>query len=156
MTDANIENPEEEKSTPEAVDIFKDMSAIEPPRDEELEDDDLEENEDGHGTLEERIEGSRKLTDFQTLSKVLNPVFKVDYLNLVSKGRTFPDNYNDMADVFVKDLIKMGYPVPEALANVNTALSKSIDGESTIDNIVAYTRGNKEATTEQNKGVGLQ
>ncbi len=158
MADENIEKSEVEKevSNPEPSDLFSKMSAIEPLRDTELEDEDLEEDEDEHGTLEERIDSGRKLTDFQTLEKVLNPDFGYRHLNLVAMGRTFPDIYNPYFRILLKDLIKnSNLSVAEAIAYANTALSKSIDGEGIIDNIVAYTKGNKEATTEQNKGVTL-
>ncbi len=160
MADENIEKPKavEEVPSPEANDLFRKMSEIAPLRDAELEDEDFEKDrdDDEHGTLEERIDSGRKLTDFQTLSNILNPNFGFTHLNLVAMGRTFPDIYNPYFRILLKDLIKnSNLSVAEAIAYANTALSKSIDGEGIIDNIVAYTKGNKEATTEQNKGVAL-
>ncbi len=163
MVEENIEQPEESEvkqlsATNTADDIFKGMSTIDPLREEELEEDDFGSDGDGvdeHGTLEERIETGRKLTDFQTLDRRLNPDIGYDFLNLVSMGRVFPDNYNPMGRIFTKHLIKQGVSVPIAIAKVNTALSEAIDGEGRLDNIFAYTKGNRETSTEQNKGAGL-
>ncbi len=155
--------PEEQKETPSTeVDLFSQSNEIQPLREVDEGEDDLDTDGDGEESLEERMEGGRKLTDFQTLSKVLNPNFGYSHLNLVAIGRTFPDVYNFYFSILVKGLIKrslaLGKPIriDEAIAIVNTALSKSIDGEGIIDNIVAYTKGHQEVTTEQNKGIGLQ
>ncbi len=163
MVEENIELPEEleAKQLPvgnDADQLFSKMSEIAPLRDEELEDEDFGKDGDGsdeHGTLEERIETGRKLTDFQTLDRRLNPDLGHDFLNLVSMGRVFPDNYNPMGRIFTKYLIKQGIAIPIAIARVNTALSIAIDGEGRLDDIFAYTKGSREATTEQNKGSGL-
>ncbi len=154
MDETNKEIPEEEQvgDTPESDDIFKNMSEIQPLRDDNGDDDNLEKESDEHGTLEERIEGSRKLTDFQTLTSVLNPNFEYSHLNVLTKGRIFPDIYNPMFRVQLKHLIKTtGKSVAECIALVNTALSIAIDGEGRIDNIVSYTKGAQNIVNEQNK-----
>lgn len=160
MADENIANPEEgkEPSNLEAGDLFRNMSEIAPLRNEELEDEDFEKDgdEDEHGTLEERIEGSRKLTDFQVADKRLNPELGFRHLNVLQMSRTFPDIYNPMFRILVKDLIKNSQmSVAEALAYVNTALSISIDGEGRID-VIQIARGHIVQTEEEkNKGVAL-
>lgn len=156
MAEENVEKSEEkEPSSSESVDLFSKMSEITPLRDVELEDEDLDKGDGEHETLEERIDSGRKLTDFQTLSLILNPDFGYKHLNLLAKGRTFPDSFSPLDIIMENDLIKRGVPVPEAIAIVYTVLTKSIDGEGIIDNIVAYTKGHATEIEENNKGAGL-
>lgn len=157
MVEENVKKTEEEKEpNAEVNDLFSKMSEITPLRDTELEDGDLEEDESEHGALEERIEGSRKLTDFQVADKRLNPDLGFRHLNILEMSRTFPDVYNPMFRILVKDLIKnSNLSVAEALSYVNTALSISIDGEGRID-VIQIAKGQvTQAETEQNKGTGL-
>lgn len=157
MADENIEKPKEkESSASEADRLFSQQTEIAPLRDVELEDEDLEEGEDEHGTLEERIEGSRKLTDFQVADKRLNPDLLFRHLNVIQMSRVFPDIYNPYFRIMLKDLVKTsGLSVAEAMAYVNTALSIAIDGEGRID-VIQIARGHiAQAEEEKNKGAGL-
>lgn len=160
MADENIkETKEGGNASDDADQLFNKQSEFSPLRDTELEDEDL--SEDEHGVLEDRMEGGRKPTDYQVLAKILNPDFGYKHLNLVATGRTFPDVYNYLFSILVKDLIKKSLAegaslsVAEAMATVNTALSKSIDGEGILDNIAAYTKGHVSEVEEKNKNIGL-
>jgi hypothetical protein len=74
-------------------------------------------------------------------------------------SRTFPDVYNYLFEILVKDMVKKslasGSPisVPEAMAYVNTALSISIDGEGRIDEITIAKGHIAQAEEEKNKSV---
>lgn len=156
MADEKLEKPEEKEPTgSESVDLFSRMSEIAPLRDVGLEDEDLDEGEDEHGTLEERIEGSRKLTDVQVADRRLNPELGFRHLNVMQMSRVFPDIYNPMFRLIVKDLIKnSNLSVAEAIAYVNTSLSIAIDGEGRIDEITLLRHG-AIAEEEKSKGAGL-
>lgn len=87
-------------------------------------------------SLSERIESSHNLTDMQTADKRLFPDLRQQHLNDMQVARVFPDIYNPMYHILVKDLLKKtGSSVAEALANVNTAMSIGIDGEGRLDEL---------------------
>lgn len=148
-----------EKQIMEGDDLFSKMEELNPLRDDEIEDDDLEDDDGEPITLSESIDRNRKLTDLQIADKRLNPDLGYRFLNVTQMSRTFPDSYNPLFIIYVKDLIKKslakGVPisVAEAIAYVNTALSISIDGEGRIDEIVV-TKGRGQVE-DQNKGVSI-
>jgi hypothetical protein len=98
--------------------------------------------------------GMKKLSDVQTAIKIMNPdLGDVDLNNLVW-GRTFPDVYNPLSKMLVKDLLlrSKGRPdvsVVSIMVKVNTGLSKSIDGEAIIDHLALM--GVRRAEEERDK-----
>lgn len=159
MVDEEEQKLEKPEDTSEADKLFSNQSEIEPIRDVDAEDSDDElGGDDEHGTLEERLDSGRKLTDLQVADKRLNPDLGYPHLNMIQMSRTFPDVYNSFFRILVKDLIRKslasGSPisVAEAIARVNTALSISIDGEGRFD-VIAVARGISHSDDDKNKGI---
>jgi hypothetical protein len=135
--------------------VWGQLKSIVPERDIEVPEEGNGGNE--HGELESRMDSYRKLTDLQVADKRLNPDLGIKHLNFLQMSRTFPDVYNPMFRILVKDILKNHpeYTVAEAIAYVSTALSISIDGEGRIDEIHIMGKA-AEATAEQaKKDAGL-
>ena len=149
------DNPEEKKQ-PEGSDLFDQLASVTPEREISLEEDS---GGDGHRTLKERIEESPNLTDMQTADRRMFPDLGSPYLNYVQVSRIFPDVYNPMFRIMVKDIIKntnSDVSVAEAIAKVNTACSIAIDGEGRIDVLgLAGVAHAEKMASEQNKGLAL-
>jgi hypothetical protein len=155
MADEDKIKNSEEASNSEADDLFRQQSEIQPLRTEGIEDEDLKENGGEYETIEERIAGSHKLTDLQVADKRLNPDLGYKYLNVIQMSRVFPDIYNPLFRIMVKNLIKnSNLSVAEAIAYVNTAASIGIDGEGRIDEITIM-KHSVVAEEVKNKGGNL-
>lgn len=149
------ENEQDEIKT--SNQIYNTLKSIVPERDIEIPEHEHGDEVDEHGELESRMDSYRKLTDLQVADKRLNPDLGIKYLNYTQMSRTFPDIYNPLFRIYVKDLIKTHpeYSVAEAIALVTTALSISIDGEGRIDEIHIMGKA-AEATADQiKKEAGL-
>jgi hypothetical protein len=90
-------------------------------------------------SLGERMEYAPNLSDMQTADKRLFPDMgeKRKHLNILQVSRVFPDHYNPLLSMLVKDLL-MNDPdlsVSEATTYAHTALSIAIDGEGRIDEL---------------------
>ncbi len=156
------ENPQIPKENP----AFEKMKQVVPPREIELPSEDGEGDGGGHGTLEERMETSPKLSDMQTADRRLNPDLGYRHLNIMQMSRVFPDVYNPLFRIMVKDLIRRSraeknedgiakrMTVAEAIAYVNTALSMAIDGEARIDEINIMGRAIAEDVEKTKNSMG--
>ena len=146
------ENNEEQKS--EEI-IYQNMSAVEPEL--EVKDDILGDEKTEYSSLKDRMNVSPKLTDMQTADKRLFPDLGYPHLNDVQVSRIFPDVYNPMSRILVKDLIRNSdenMRVAEAIATVNTAVSIAIDGEGRIDELgLAGVSHEENMEKEKNKGL---
>ena len=144
----------QEQQPSETDRLFQSMQTINPVRDDVGDEEVPQEEVDGEQSLEERMEGSRKPTDFQVADKRLNPDLLHRHLNILEVSRTFPDVYNPLFRILVKDLVRnTGLSVAEAIAYVNTALSISIDGEGRLDIIAIARQGALASEEEKNKGA---
>jgi hypothetical protein len=147
----------QENQPSEADKLFQSMRTINPVRDDIGEDEAPEEgggSSDTEQSLEERLEGGRKPSDLQIADKRLNPDLGVKHLNVQQMSRVFPDVYNPLFRIQVKDLIKnSGMSVAEAITYVNTSLSIAIDGEGRLDEIAIMKQGS--VNTDEDKGKGI-
>ena len=142
----------------EADKLFESMRTINPVRDDIGGEEAPSEGGGGSDedqSLEERLESGRKPTDLQIADKRLFPdLAGVKHLNVQQMSRVFPDVYNPLFRIQVKDLIKnTGMSVAEAIAYVNTSLSIAIDGEGRLDLIAVAKNGNVQTEDEKNKGL---
>jgi len=137
----------------EADALFAGMRQFNPIREDVVEDEVPDEGGSGEQSLDERMESSRKMSDIQILDKRLNPDLKIDYLNVQTMGRVFPDSYNPLFNMQVKDLMRRkGMSMTEAATYVNTSLSMAIDGEHILDTIQISRSG---AIVPEDKDKGL-
>jgi hypothetical protein len=136
--------------------VWNQLKSIVPERDIAVSED-AKDGGDEHGELESRMESSRKLTDLQVADKRLNPDLGDRYLNVLQMSRVFPDVYNAMFRILVKDLLKKHpeYTVAEAISLVSTALSIAIDGEGRIDEIHIMGKAVEAETEKAKKDAGL-
>jgi hypothetical protein len=151
---------DEQKQIPED-DLYNGLASIEPERDIALVDE-SNPSGDNHKTMKERIEESPNLSDMQTADRRLFPDMRRAHLNRAQVGRTFPDVYNPLYRINVKDAIKTDMTklpeeqqtIGEILTDVNTALSISIDGEGRIDELgLAGVAHDEKLATEAGKGL---
>jgi hypothetical protein len=153
-------NGEKESRTSGVDAIFNNMSEIQPPRDVEDEGDIFGGDEGEAESINERMKMGRKMSDFQIADMRLNPDLSnnglTPYLQMITMGRTFPDVYNDLLNIFVKDILRSTpLTATQAIASANTALSESIDGEARIDTIVMIKGAGESKTEEEKKKLGL-
>jgi len=108
-----------------------------------------------HKTLTAVMAESPNLTDVQSALRQLFPKSENSWLDNVQMSRVFPDVYNPLARIFVKDLIQNSngdLSVAEAIAGVNTSMSIGIDGEGRIDVIAIMGKAaDNEIEKEKNK-----
>lgn len=132
------QNPEERQQS-EADSLFNSLRSPQPAR--VMDDSEEDENLGGiaNESISERMEESPNLTDVQSALKVLLPKM-TRYLNPLQVSRVFPDTYNALFRLLVKDLLQEddSLSVGEAIATVTTVLSIAIDGEGRIDVIALY------------------
>lgn len=154
---------DEEGTEEEGAQIFQEMSAIAPELDVDVGGEAAIEDDgdgDGHRSLEEVMAGTPNLSDMQAADRRLYPDLGEKYLNHIQVSRVFPDVYNPMARILVKDLLQKSngdLSVAEAIANVNTGMSIGIDGEGRIDMLGLVGKAtDAEVEKEKNKGgMGL-
>ncbi len=149
------EDLQEEPSLRQSDKAFDKLSAVEPERDVLIDDDD--EGLGGHRSLSERMKESPNLTDIQSLDKGMFPDLGYNHLNFLMVSRVFPDTYNPLQSILVKDLL-MNNPdlsVAEAIALVHTSESIAIDGEGRIDKLaLGGAVHDDEAKKDEAKGMG--
>jgi hypothetical protein len=159
-------NPEEPEKKPDNS-LFSRMSSISPPR--EVGDiggigggDDggnlvgRDGGSDEHGTLEDRMNSARKKSDIQIVIEKLFPEFPQDWLNKVLVSRVFPDAYNHLLMMGVKELVSTTeMSVVQATMYMNSVLSMAIDGESRIDAIHIVGRGAEIEETKAKNSMGI-
>lgn len=151
MTQNNQSQPNEADA------LFQSMREMNPIRDDIVDDEAPDEGGGGGDedeTLEERMGNSRKMSDIQVAVQTLNPNLGLRHLNVLKYGRTFPDSYNPLFNMLVKDQMRRnGVSMTEAAVYANTALSISIDGEGRLDIIQLARQG--AIGTDEDKGKGL-
>jgi len=153
---------EQKQDKPSGEDLlYNELSALTPEKELALVDA-PESNGGGHKTMKEQTEESPNLSDMQTADRRLFPNFGRAHLNRAEVGRTFPDVYNPLFRINVKDAIKSDMSKPaeeqqtigEILTDVNTALSISIDGEGRIDELgLAGVAHDEKLATEAGRGL---
>jgi hypothetical protein len=112
--------------------------------------------ESGHGDIDDIMATSHKRSDIEIVIAKLFPEFPVKWLNALLVSRVFPDAFNHMQWLCVKELVattKM--TVVEAVAYVYAVLSIAIDGEGRIDGIHIIGQGGQpeEAKAKTNAGM---
>lgn len=117
-------NESEEQST------YNELSEISPER--EIDD---EEDVQTHQTLSERIAETRNPSDIEIALKELFADLGIDYLNVIQKARIFPDTFNHLFNILVKEVMRNDRTMTlgKATALVETALTIAIDGEGRIE-----------------------
>ncbi len=156
------QNPNQEPSM--ADEQWKSFSELIPERDDvKIPDDDLDDVmgggepnvESSSGTLSQRMKLSPKLTDAQTFDLRLFPSMKKEWLEILQVSRVFPDTYNHLFRIFVKDLMREDKKITlaQAIAYVHTALSIAIDGEGRIDELALSSGAMQKEDDSKGKGI---
>lgn len=139
-----------------SVDLFNELAELEPIREPELVEGDLEEQ-----SLEQAERYSPNLTDFQTLIKHLRPDFGHPTINAMLSGRISPDVFKRLLRLLVNSEIKHSPPgkrinVELITAKYYTALSIGLDGKGIIDLLEGYGGTKSDAELDKiSKGLGL-
>jgi hypothetical protein len=110
----------------------------------------------GHSDVDDAIATSRKKSDIEIVIAKLFPDFPVKWLNALLVSRVFPDAFNHMQWLCVKELVattKM--TVVEAVAYVYSVLSIAIDGEGRIDGIHIIGQGGQGEEAKSKAGLGM-
>lgn len=110
----------------------------------------------GHSDVDDMIATSRKKSDIEIVIAKLFPDFPVKWLNALLVSRVFPDAFNHMQWLCVKELVattKM--TVVEAVAYVYSVLSIAIDGEGRIDGIHIIGQGAQADESKMKAGAGM-
>lgn len=122
------------------LDLYNQLAEVAPERTINV----AEDNGDGnHKSMKERLEESPNLSDMQTADRRMFPDMGRKHLNRLLVARVFPDVYNPLYRIIVKDAIKSDMSKPleeqqtvgEILTDCNTAMSIPIDGEGRIDEL---------------------
>ena len=152
----------DENNNPSGEDqLYNELAAITPEKDIALVDVPTS-NVGGHKTMKEQIEESPNLSDMQTADRRLFPDMKRAHLNRMQVSRIFPDVYNPLFRINVKDAIKSDMlktleeqqTVAEIITDVNTSASIAIDGEGRIDELgLAGVAHDEKLATEAGKGL---
>lgn len=132
------DNPQADQNNETTNDLYNQLAGIEPPRDIPKDDEESEsEDKDGRKTFTERVAEHPNLSDMQAFDKRLFPDLGKRHLNGIMISRVFPDNYNPLGAILVKDLLRDDeeLTVGEAIAYVHVAESVAIDGEGRIDEL---------------------
>lgn len=116
-----------------------------------------------HKSMKERLEESPNLSDMQTADRRMFPDMGRKHLNRLLVSRVFPDVYNPLYRIIVKDAIKSDMSKPleeqqtvgEILTDCNTAMSIPIDGEGRIDELGLAGVAHDEKMMTDSKKVGL-
>lgn len=112
--------------------------------------------DDNHGDLDDIMANSRKKSDIEIVIAKLFPEFPAKWLNALLVSRVFPDAFNHMQWLCVKELVattKM--TVVEAVAYVYAVLSIAIDGEGRIDGIHIIGQGGQSEETKAKSNAGM-
>jgi len=135
-------------------DLYDSLKSVEPRRPSEP--DDTKGTDAKVKTMEEMSAESPKLSDLQSALQFLLPKLQ-GYLNIIQVGRVFPDIYNPLLSILVKDLLADDdeMSVATAIAYANTALSIGIDGEGRIDVIGLYGRASETEVEKEKAKAGL-
>lgn len=112
-------------------------------------------NSGGHGDIEWEMTHSRKKSDIQSAYDMLFPEIPVEWLKHLRISRVFPDAFNYMLSLGVKELLRTTkMTMGEAVAYVESVLTIAIDGEGRLDGIHIIVHGGVEEQKDQNK-VGM-
>jgi hypothetical protein len=116
-----------------------------------------DDDSDNHGDISDVIEHSRKKSDIQIVIEKMFPQFPVKWLDILMVSRVFPDAFNHMLSLCVKELLRTTkMTMGEAIAYVEAVLTIAIDGEGRIDGIHIIKGGASESDDSKNKiGMGI-
>ncbi len=160
-----IDEPEEEikEEKSEIEQTFESMPEFVPPRDSDI-GEGMEGEVDGHETLEERIEGSPKLSDVQAVIRMLVPDLskvlsvdgsKVKWINTLQMARILPDYYTPFKRMVAKHLIRsLHISGAEAMAIAEVSVGTAIDGEVRLDIIHVAGRGALAEEAKEKNAMG--
>jgi hypothetical protein len=103
--------------------------------------------------------GTRKETDTQTVTRLLNPDLGKD-LNHITASRVFPDVFRAYQRMLVKSLIfknrgKTEGSIVPYIAMTNTALTMAIDGEHIIDMLALIGGTKRDEAAKENNSLGF-
>lgn len=154
MVEENKAKPNGESLEVQPDALWNKLRSVAPLRNIELPEDEVAGDIEGQ-SMTERSAYAPKLSDLQSALQVLLPKLR-SYLNVLQVSRVFPDIYNPLRDLLVKDLLMEddALSVGEAIAYVNTALSIAIDGEGRIDVIALYGRASETEMEKEKAKVG--
>lgn len=139
------------------LDIYNQLAEIAPERTVNIGE---EPSESGHKSMKEKLEENPNLTDMQTADRRMFPDMGRTHLNRLLVSRVFPDVYNPLFRIIVKDAIKADFRKPlkerqsvgEIITDCNTAMSIPIDGEGRIDELgLAGVAHDEKLASEANK-----
>ena len=132
----------------EADIIFDEMAEAVPEKGADLPDTD-DDDEVEHQTLEQGM-ASPNLSDMAIADKRLFPKTGYDHLDMLMVSRVWPDSYNPLQSILVKDLLRHDpkLRLAEAIVLVSTPQSIAIDGEGRLDTLTAL--GSSAATEQKN------
>ncbi len=156
--ETNPDASQGEKGEPklESSPLFNSMRAVIPPRDVMLPEEGADGGGDEHAPIEERMEGSRKLTDVQVVIKQLFPDSGIVWFNALQMARVLPEYYVSLKRIFVKHLVRSrGLSVPEAIAMVEVAVGIPMDGEGRIEAIAVMGKAAETEETKEKNRMGL-
>lgn len=102
-------------------------------------------NGDGnHGDVDDIMLTSRKRSDIEIVISKLFPEFPIKWLSYLLVSRVFPDAFNNILWLCVKELVATSkMTVVEAVATVYAVISIAIDGEGRIDGIHIIGQGSQ-------------
>lgn len=122
----------ENKQKPEDA-LFNSLAQVMPEMtDVEMPEDNLE--TPTHDTLSGRMKDAPNLSDMQSVIKALLPDLD-GYLDKVKVARIYPEEFDFLRSVIMKDLMKQNtnMSLVESAVTATTALSIALDGEGRID-----------------------
>ena len=117
----------------------------------------VDDDEGDHRSLSQRMADSPKLSDMQTFDRRLFPDLGYTHLNNLQLARIFPDSFNPLQNILIKDLLQRddGLTVGECIATVHTSATIAIDGEGRLDELgLAGVSHEETMVKEQNKMIG--
>ena len=138
--------------------LFNELAEVKPPRKEVgiPPDEEAIGNDNGGGSLSQRMRGSPKKTDTQVVIEYLLPELKTPWLSNLMMARVFPETFNPLRNIIAKHLLQEynEMSVAEALAQAEVALTIPLDGEGRLDIIHTFSKLSG-TDTEENKNKGM-
>ena len=103
--------------------------------------------------------GTRKETDTQTVTRLLNPDLGED-LNHITSSRVFPEIFRPLQRMLVKSMIfknrgKTDGSIVPFIAKTNTAMTMALDGEHIIDMLTLIGGTKRDEAAKENSALGF-
>ncbi len=131
---------------------FENMSEIKPPRTALSKSDEEIPISEASGNLRQRMQMNPKMTDMQIIDNRLFPILKENakWLNNLMVARVFPETFNPLRNILIKDLLSEyeDMSLAEATCLVEVALTIPLDGEGRLDIIHVGTTNNGNSEKE--------